>query len=110
KKEITVCGLAAVKAQFAANPKAIVRLFFDQPTGRKVGEICKFLAQTKKVYRSVQSVELEKIASSIHHGGIVAVVEMAELRAPSPNSASEWARRSEPVLVLDRVGNAHNLG
>lgn len=110
KKEITVCGLAAVKAQFAANPQAIVRLFFDQPTGRKIGAICKFLAQGKKVYRTVEPAELEKIANSIHHGGIVAVVEAAELRAPSPGLAREWSRRREPVLVLDGVGNAHNLG
>ena len=110
KKEITVCGLAAVKAQFAANPKAMVRLFFDQPTGRKIGPICKYLAQAKKVYRCVEPAELEKIGGSIHHGGIVAVVAAAELRAPSPGSARDWARRHESVLVLDGVGNAHNLG
>ncbi|HTO03672.1 MAG TPA: RNA methyltransferase [Opitutus sp.] len=110
KKEITVCGLAAVKAQFASNPKAMVRLFFDQPTGRKIGPICKAFAQAKKVYRCVEPAELEKIAGSIHHGGIVAVVEAAELRAPDPGSARDWARRREPVLVLDGVGNAHNLG
>jgi TrmH RNA methyltransferase len=109
-KEITICGLPAVKAQFESEPKAIKRLFFDQPTGRKIGAICKALAAAKKVYRSVESVELEKIAGSIHHGGIVAVVEAAELRAPAPGAPREWARRREPLLVLDRVGNAHNLG
>jgi TrmH RNA methyltransferase len=110
RKEITLCGLAAVKAQFDTDPAAIVRLFFDQPTSRKVGAICKHLAQAKKVYRCVEPAELEKIAASIHHGGIVAVIEAGEVRAPQPGSATEWARRHEPLLVLDRVSNAHNLG
>jgi TrmH RNA methyltransferase len=110
RKEITICGLAAVKAQFEADPKSIVRLFFDQPTGRKIGAICKALAQAKKVYRCVEPAELEKVAGSIHHGGIVAIAEASELRAPATGAPREWARRRETLLVLDRVGNAHNLG
>lgn len=110
RKEITVCGLPAVKAQFEADPKSLVRLFFDLSTGRKIGAICKALAQAKKVYRCVEPAELEKIAGSIHHGGIVAVVEAGELQAPVASAPREWARRREPLLVLDRVGNAHNLG
>lgn len=109
-KEITICGLAAVRAQFAAEPGAIRRLFFDYATGRKIGAICKALAQAKKVYRCVEPAELEKVAGTRHHGGIVAVVAAAELRAPAAEELREWARRGETVLVLDRVGNAHNLG
>ncbi len=109
-KEITICGLAAVRAQFASEPGAIKRLFFDYATGRKIGVICKALAQAKKVYRCVEPAELEKVAGTRHHGGIVAVVEAAELRAPATSELREWARRGEAVLVLDRVGNAHNLG
>jgi RNA methyltransferase, TrmH family len=110
RKEITVCGLAAVKAQFESNPKAMVRLFFDQSTGRKIGAICKALAHAKKIYRCVEPAELEKIAGSIHHGGIVAIIESDDLRAPAAGAAREWARRRDALLVLDRVGNAHNLG
>jgi TrmH RNA methyltransferase len=40
----------------------------------------------------------------------VAVIDAAEVRAPKTGAATEWARRREPLLVLDRVGNAHNLG
>jgi TrmH RNA methyltransferase len=109
-KEITICGLAAVKAQFAATPGAFKRLFFDLPTGRKVGPLCQALAREKKVYRCVPSAELEKIAGSLHHGGIVAVIEEPRLNAPAKNAERIWARNKEPLLVLDRVGNAHNLG
>jgi len=109
-KETTICGLAAVRAQFATDAAAIKRLFFDYETGRKIGVMCKALAQAKKIYRCVDSAELEKVAGTIHHGGIVAVVAAAELRAPPAGALAEWARCKQGLIVLDGVGNAHNLG
>ena len=32
------------------------------------------------------------------------------LRVPTAADIREWAKRGEAVLVLDRIGNAHNLG
>jgi TrmH RNA methyltransferase len=109
-KEVAICGLAAVKAEWAARPEAFRRLFFDRATSARVGAISRELAKAKKVYRCVEAAELAKIAGSIHHSGIVAIVEAAPLRAPTETELREWARRGEPLLVLDRVGNAHNLG
>jgi TrmH RNA methyltransferase len=108
--ELKLCGIAAVKARFARDPGSIKRLFFDHATGQRVGLICKALAQQKKIYRQVEPAELEKIAGSIHHGGIVAVVYAPPLRVITANDATKWAKRGESVLVLDRIGNAHNLG
>jgi TrmH RNA methyltransferase len=109
-KEIPVCGLAAVQARFKANPASIKRLFFDYATGRKIGPMCKALAAARKVYRCVEPVELEKIAATKHHAGIVAIVEQAPVRAPTPADIAKWYRARAPLLILDRVGNAHNLG
>jgi RNA methyltransferase, TrmH family len=108
--ELKLCGLAAVKARFARDPGSIKRLFFDHATGQRVGVICKVLAQEKKVYRQVEPAELEKISGSIHHGGIVAVVYAPPLRLATAENAAQWAKKGETVLVLDRIGNAHNLG
>jgi TrmH RNA methyltransferase len=110
RDEVKLCGLAAVRARFARDPASIQRLFFDHATGQRVGVICRVLAQAKKIYRQVEPAELEKIAGSVHHGGIVAVVAPPRLRAPTADEVRSWARRSEPVLLLDRIGNAHNLG
>jgi TrmH RNA methyltransferase len=110
EKELTICGLAAVQARFECDAGSIRRLYFDYATGRKVGAMCKALAAAKMIYRCVEPAELEKIASSVHHGGIVAVVGAPVLAAPCENDLQAWAARSEPILLLDRIGNAHNLG
>jgi TrmH RNA methyltransferase len=108
--EITICGLAAVRARFRHDSSSIVRLFFDSPTSKKVGLMCRALAGARKVYRCVEPSELAKIADSIHHGGIVAVVEEKPPRIATAADAATWARRHENLVVLDRIGNAHNLG
>ena len=108
--ELKLCGLAAVRARFDRDPGSILRLFFDQPTGQRVGAICKALSQSKRIYRQVEAAELEKIAGSVHHGGIVAVVAAAKLRTVAAADIAAWAKAGESVLVLDRIGNAHNLG
>jgi TrmH RNA methyltransferase len=110
REELKICGLAAVKARFERDPASILRLFFDEPTSRKVGAMSQVLAAAKKVYRCVPPAELEKISGSIHHGGIVAIVQVPALRAPTADEIRAWAQARATVLVLDRIGNAHNLG
>lgn len=109
-REIPICGLAAVRALFQSRADSIKRLFFDQATGRRVGGMSGYMARERKVYRQVTPEELEKIAGTIHHGGIVAIVEQAPLRAPNPADLVGWAKTGKPVVLLDRIGNAHNLG
>jgi TrmH RNA methyltransferase len=108
--EITICGLAAVRARFRRDSSSIVRLFFDSPTSKKVGLMCRALAGARKVYRCVEPAELARIADSMHHGGIVAVVEEKPPKVATASDATAWGRRHENLLVLDRIGNAHNLG
>jgi len=87
-----------------------VRLFFDEATGKRVGILCRVLAAARKVYRQVEPSELEKIGGTVHHGGIVAVVAQEPLREALPGDPAAWFRRGESVVVLDRIGNPHNLG
>ncbi len=110
KNEICLCGLATVRARFERDAASIYRLFFDYETGRKIGAMCKALAAARKIYRCVEPAELEKIAGTVHHGGIVAVVAASKLRPPTAAEIAVWAARHAPVLLLDRIGNAHNLG
>ena len=109
-KDVAICGLAAVQSLFARQPDAIKRLYYDYGTARKAAKISSHLAKTKRIYRVVEPVELEKIANTIHHGGIVAIVEQRPLREPRLQDIQAWAAAKKPLVLLDRVGNAHNLG
>lgn len=109
-RAVTVCGFKAVAAAFARRPKCIQRLFFDAATAPRTGEICQWLALERRIYRQVPPEELERISGTIHHGGIVAVTERPVIRPPRFGEFAEWQRAGEPLLVLDRIGNPHNLG
>lgn len=110
RSELVICGMAAVRARFQRDPDSMLRLFFDEPTARKIGVMCKALAVRRKVYRCVDADELEKISGTVHHGGIVAVVVAPALKAPLAGDVVRWAQDREALLLLDRIGNAHNLG
>jgi TrmH RNA methyltransferase len=109
-EEIALCGLPAVRSRFRRQPDSIVRLFFDRATAPQLGLICRALAGARKVYRQVEPAELAKIADSVHHGGVVAIVRVDPPRVATAGAAAQWARRGENLVVLDRIGNAHNLG
>lgn len=110
QKELNVCGWPAVAALFARHPDEVRRLFFDPATGKRAGELCSLMAKQKKVYRQVEAAELEKIAGTLHHGGIVAVIGERPLGRVSREVIDTWGQTRAPLLVLDRVSNANNLG
>lgn len=109
-KEINVCGWRAVSALFERHPDQIRRLFFDASTGRRAGKLCSYLAHRKTVYRQLPPDELDKVAGTLHHGGIVAVIAERPLRKVIPETIDKWAIAKMPLLLLDRVSNANNLG
>jgi TrmH RNA methyltransferase len=109
-REIKVCGFKAVTATFAVRPKCILRLFYTPEMFGRVGEYCRVLAQDRKPYRQVMADELERIAGTVHHGGIVAVTERPALQPPRFGDLTAWQREGHPILFLDRIGNPHNLG
>jgi TrmH RNA methyltransferase len=109
-RELNVCGWQAVSMLFTRHPDEVRRLFFDAATGRRAGEFCARLAQQKKVYRQVDAAELEKIAGIKLHGGIVAVIAERPLHKVTREVLDAWGRTRAPLLLLDRVSNANNVG
>ena len=108
--EISVCGWQSVQALFERHPDQIKRLFFDASTGKRAGKLCSYIAQRRKVYRQLPRDELERVAGTVHHGGIVAVIAERPLHGVTPEVLDRWAMARMPLLVLDRVSNANNLG
>jgi TrmH RNA methyltransferase len=109
-KLLRVAGLPAVAALFAKAPHRVERLFFDQRMRPQVSDFCAELARAHKPFRLVPSEELERVAGSVMHGGIVALARPQPLPALDLAKAADWARGGEPLLLLDGIGNPHNLG
>lgn len=105
-----VCGLAAVAALFERDPGRVERLVFEPQLRRLVGVFCTQLAAVHKPYREVSAVELTRIAGTPLHGGVVAIARPRPLAEFNPAAIPEWVRDDKPILVLDRIGNPHNLG
>jgi RNA methyltransferase, TrmH family len=105
-----ICGVAAVRALFTQNPGRVERLFFEDRLKGEVGAFRQTLASARKPYRQVDSAELARVAGTVLHVGVVAIARPRPLFDFDPAMTREWARDAKPLLVLDGIGNPHNLG
>jgi TrmH RNA methyltransferase len=105
-KPDTICGVNAVAALFGRRPDDVLRLFHVAERRDLVGPWCAGLAAAHRPYRLVPPDEMEKVAGTPHHGGVAAVakpraIDLFDYQAPP---------RLPFLLVLDGIGNPHNLG
>lgn len=110
QRELAVCGRAAVRALSEKHPEKVRRLFFIEDRAPELGRLCSFMAKKKRPYRVAGVEDLEKLSDTIHHQGVVAMIEAPEYPRVSGETVDRWSKSGERVFVLDRVGNAHNLG
>lgn len=111
KKELAVCGFEAVKALAKKNPGKIKRFYYTEERMNSFGELCRFLAKRRVPYNKVKDEkELEKLCGSVHHQGVVVMIEQPEILPLDSDITDRWLRENESALLLDRVGNANNLG
>ncbi len=101
-----ICGLNAVSALFACRVDDVNRLYYADSAKVAAGPLCAELARLHRPYRLLPPDELERAAGTGHHGGIVA------LATPRPLPMIDFVRppRHPLLLILDGVGNPHNLG
>ena len=107
---LRICGLAAVRALFERDPSRVERLFFEDRMKGEVGPFCQMLARERKPYRQIDKAELARVAGTVLHGGVVAIARPRPVVDFVPDAAREWAKDGKPLLILDGVGNPHNLG
>src|SRR3984893_53419 len=98
---LRICGLAAVTALFERDPRRVKS---------EVVSFCRTLARTRKPYRQVDKSELARVAGTPLHGGIVAIAAPRPLADFDRDAARIWANNGKPLLILDGIGNPHNLG
>lgn len=109
--ELAVCGFEAVSALIKMHPGAVRRLYFTKDRASAFGDMCRFMAKNKRPYNAVnESSELEKLCGSVHHQGVVAMIAQPDIPLLNSDITNEWLHKKESALLLDRVGNANNLG
>ncbi len=107
--EMRLYGVNAVLAMFAARPQALRKLYLAEALIPRMQPLLKWCVANRVGYRVVEEGDLNKLAATTHHEGVVADVLRAE-----PLTLDAWlaALKDGPVLALwlDGVGNPHNLG
>ncbi len=107
--ELRLYGVNAVQAMFARRPQALRKLYLEEAMIPRLQPMLKWCVANRVGYRVVGDGDLNKLAATTHHEGVVADVVRAE---PLPLATWLAALPEGPVLALwlDGVGNPHNFG
>lgn len=108
-RELRMYGVNAIDAVFRRRPQDIRKVWLASARVARFKPLLAWCARQRIGYRVVEDADLQKLAASSHHEGVVADVA----RAPPPGFDA-WLRALPDgpacALWLDGVGNPHNLG
>ncbi len=107
QEEFNLYGWNACMSAFKARPQSLLRLFFSRARASQLNEVKAFCGEKKIPFRQLDQESLNKVASGVHHEGVVMVV-----RPLMPQSAHRLIRGNIQGLVvaLDGIDNPHNQG
>jgi RNA methyltransferase, TrmH family len=108
--ELAICGMNAVLAAAEFHPQEINRLFLREDRLKSFTAICKQLAERKRPYKICEDEELERVCKSVHHQGVVAMINEPVIEPLSEEDLALWATEKKTGVILDSIGNDHNLG
>lgn len=109
-EETKVQGENACRVCFSKRPESVVKMYLEANMASKFADVMKYLAANKHAYHIVDSSELEKVAGSQHHGGVVLIVKRKPDLSLAAYLAANKHLKQDCLLALDGVGNPHNLG
>lgn len=109
QEEYTLYGWNSCMSAFKARPESLLRVFFSRARSSELKEVKAYCGKNKLPYRVLDQESLNKVASGVHHEGVVMVVKPI-----LPESVHRLIRgkMSEQGLVvaLDNIDNPHNQG
>jgi TrmH RNA methyltransferase len=108
--ELAICGLKAALALAEYHHETINRFFLREDRLPLFTKTCKKLAERKHPYKICNDEELERLCKSVHHQGVVMMVEQPEIEPLTREDLDLWATESKTGIILHEVGNDHNLG
>lgn len=110
RNELAVCGFATVKKLEKNHPEKIRRLYFTEEVAPKFGGLCRKLAKNHGIYNQKPAGDLEKLSGTVHHQGVVAMIEAPEIQPLDSDITDSWVENHENAVLFDRIGNANNFG
>jgi len=108
RSEVRLYGLNAVDAVFRRRPDAIRKVYLLESRIPALKPLLAWCVKHRVGYRVVEEGDLERLAASSHHEGVVADVLRVE-----PQPLDGWLHGLGPTALaiwLDGVGNPHNFG
>ncbi|HEL4237354.1 TPA: rRNA methyltransferase [Stenotrophomonas maltophilia] len=108
--ELRLYGWNAVQALFDKRPQALRKLYLVESMIPRMQPVLKWCVANRVGYRVVEEGDLNKLAATTHHEGLVADVLRAPVLALDAWLATLPADAPALALWLDGVGNPHNFG
>jgi TrmH RNA methyltransferase len=107
--ELRLYGVNAVQTMFARRPEAMRKLYLAEDMIPRMQPMLKWCVDNRVGYRVVGDGDLNKLAATTHHEGVVADVLRQD---PLPLATWLGSLKNGPALALwlDGVGNPHNFG
>ena len=108
--ELRLYGWNAVQALFDKRPQALRKLYLVESLIPRMQPVLKWCVANRVGYRVVEEGDLNKLAATTHHEGLVADVLRAPVLELDAWLATLPAEAPALALWLDGVGNPHNFG
>jgi TrmH RNA methyltransferase len=110
REELRLYGLNAVQAVFDRRPEAIRKVYLAQSRIHALKPLLAWCVKHRVGYRVVEEEDLDRLAASSHHEGVVADVLRIEPLALQAWLGGPPAGAPALAIWLDGVGNPHNFG
>lgn len=107
-KDEIVCGFSAARAAFEMRTGDVRRIYYTVDTRMEIGEMLREASKRRIAYEEVDDAGLEKLTESTHHEGIA--LRVLPRRPATRTELFEALVDDAVVLVLESVGNPHNVG
>lgn len=108
RREAVIYGIHAALAVAAHRPYAIRRVLHHRSRRQILGPLLKAAAAQRRPYREVAAEDLERVAKTLHHEGVVVIADPLPLVPLSQLMANR--PRDAVFVAMDTVQNPHNLG